>query len=135
MQTKKYVIAGVAGAMLIAAGSLPASAQYAPYESCGDLYNRTLSTYHAYGPHSPQYAQILQYYNVHCMGASLPPPALVDPGAAIVGGIIGGVVGGALSGGDRDIRSDRRHDRRDDRRHHRRDDSRDDRSHRGDWRR
>jgi hypothetical protein len=142
MQTKKNMMAGVTGVMLIAVGSLPASAQYSPYESCGDIYNRTLSIYHAYGPHSPQYAQILGYYNARCMGGSLAPPvytyappAPFDPGAAIVGGIIGGVVGSALAGGDRDTRSDRRHHRRDDRRHHHRDDRRDDGSHRGDWRR
>ena len=117
MLTHKRVIAGAAGALLIAAGSLPAAAQYAPYENCGDLYNRTMATYQTYGPQSPQYAQMLDYYGARCLaGSSAPPvysyvqPAPIAPGAAIVGGIIGGVVGGALSDHRRDDRWDRRRD-------------------------
>ncbi len=123
MLIKTPVIALAAGALLLAAGALPASAQYAPYESCTDLYARTMAAYQN-GPQSPQYAEMLNYYSERCLsGSSAAPaypygygyaqpyayqPAPIDPGAAIVGGIIGGVIGGALG----DDHPDRRFDRR-----------------------
>jgi len=119
MLIRQPVIALATGALLIAAGSLSASAQSAPGESCTDLYNRTTAAYQGYGPQSPQYAELLNYYNGRCQsGPSAVPaypsaqpyayqPAPIDPGAATVGGPIGGAIGGASDsdrGGHRDHR-------------------------------
>jgi hypothetical protein len=130
----KPVIAIAAIALLIAARAPPATAQYDP---CGDLYNRTMAIYQTYGPHSPQYAEMLQHYSAQCLGGSPGPyyaqPAPIDPGAAIIGGVIGGaVLGGVLAGRHRDHdRRDRRFDGRRDRRFDGRHDGR--RDHRERW--
>lgn len=127
---------GIAAALLISAAAAPASAQFAPYENCGDLYNRTMAAYQTFGPQSPQYAQMLNDYSGRCLGGGPPPgypyaqpgppgpypygqPGPIDPSGAIVGGIIGGVVGGALSDHDRrEHRRPHREDRRDRRDRH-----------------
>ena len=103
MLTTKPRVALAAGALLVAT-ALPAAAQYAPYASCTDLYNRTMAVYQAYGAQSPQYAQMLDYYSRSCLsGASVAPayPYYYEPdaGAAIMGGVIGGaVLGGIVAG-------------------------------------
>jgi hypothetical protein len=127
MSIKKPLIGLGAGALLLAAGALPVSAQYAPGGECIDMYNRTMAAYQ-YNPQSAQYADLLNQYSGRCLSGSSAAPAYspgyaqpyyaqpVDPGAAIVGGIIGGALSGALRD-DRDWRGDRygyRH--RDDRR-------------------
>jgi len=91
-------------------------------ESCPSMYNRMMGIYQA-NPYSPEYAQMLPYYNSHCAsGASYQPsqpqpypgpaysqyqqpeyqqpapygygPAPIDPAAAIVGAAI---IGGAIA--------------------------------------
>ena len=123
MLIKKPVIALAAGALLVAAGALPAAAQYAGGD-CTDMYNRTMAAYQGYGPQSPQYAELLNHYNGRCLSGSSAAPASsygdaqpyyaqpyyaqpVDPGAAIVGGIIGGALSGALGDDRGDWRGDR----------------------------
>jgi hypothetical protein len=58
----------VAGIVLLASGALPASAQ----RSCVGLYNETMSVRQAYGPSSPQYAEIVNRYNARCAAAAAP---------------------------------------------------------------
>ena len=48
MSVKKSVLAFAASVLLIAAGSLPTAAQYAPPE-CTDLYNRSMAAYQSAG--------------------------------------------------------------------------------------
>src|ERR1044071_8179871 len=67
--TGKLVAASMAAAMSILAGSsLPSSAQ----RGCVALYNETNSVREAYGPYSPQYAEIVNRYNARCGRSAAP---------------------------------------------------------------
>jgi hypothetical protein len=104
MSLKHPALAIAAAALCVVVGSTAVSAQ----ESCGDLYNRVMGTYQTLGPQSPQYDQMLNYYNARCLsGSSTMPyqtpyayqqPTPIDPGAAFLGGVVGGVLGEALEG-------------------------------------
>jgi hypothetical protein len=101
MSVRKAVAVLGAGILLLANSATPASAQN---DTCIDVYNHSMGAYQTYGPQSPQYAEILNYYSARCLAGSSAPPAYaytpyaIDPGAAIAGGIIGGAaLGSALS--------------------------------------
>src|SRR5215208_5415977 len=67
--TRKLVTSLAAGIVLLATGTLPASAQ----RSCGDLYNQTITVRQTYGPASPQYAEIVNRYNARCAASQAAP--------------------------------------------------------------
>jgi hypothetical protein len=110
MINKVSAIAISAVALSAVLGSTAVQAQ----ESCPAMYSHMMGIYQA-NPYSPEYAQMLGYYNSRCLsGASYqspqqpyPDPAYsqyqqpapygyVDPGAAIVGAAI---IGGAIAAG------------------------------------
>jgi len=66
MSVRKSVTAMIAGILLVAGGALPASAQ----RSCADLYSRMMT---AYQSGSPQYAEMLNYYNARCAASPAGP--------------------------------------------------------------
>jgi hypothetical protein len=69
MSIRTSVTAIIAGILLLAVGALPASAQ----RSCADVYNRMMA---AYQSGSPQYTELLNYYNARCAAS----PAAGQPG-------------------------------------------------------
>jgi hypothetical protein len=109
MSMKQPAIVIAVAALFVGLGSASVSAQ----ENCGFQYQRVMQ---AYQTQSPQYGQMLDYYNARCLSGSstMPYPAPyayqttyayqtpyayqpVDPGAAFLGGVVGGVLGGALA--------------------------------------
>src|SRR3954453_7374383 len=58
--TRRSVLSAIAAVLLLASGSLTASAQ-----SCGEFYKRVMGAYQA---GSPQYAEMLERYNARCGG-------------------------------------------------------------------
>jgi hypothetical protein len=109
MSLKQQTIAIAAAALFVGLGSASVSAQ----ENCGFQYQRVMQ---AYQTQSPQYGQMLDYYNARCLSGSSATPyqtpyayqttyayqtpyayQAVDPGAAFLGGVVGGVLGGALA--------------------------------------
>ena len=119
MSIKQPAIAVAVAALFVGLGSVSVPAQ----ENCGSQYQRVMQ---AYQMQSPQYGQMLDYYNARCLSGSSPMPyqtpyayqapyayqqPTVDPGAAFLGGVVGGVVGEALEGDRRDRRYDDRWNR------------------------
>jgi hypothetical protein len=99
MSIKQQAIAVAIAALFVGVGSASVSAQ----ENCGVQYQRVMQ---AYQTQSPQYGQMLDYYNARCLSGAYQttyayqtPYAYqaVDPGAAFLGGVVGGVLGGALA--------------------------------------
>jgi hypothetical protein len=106
MSIKQPAIAVAAAALFVGLGSVSVPAQ----ENCGSQYQQVMQ---AYQMQSPQYGQMLDYYNARCLSGSSAMPyqtpyayqapyayqqPTVDPGAAFLGGVVGGVVGEALEG-------------------------------------
>jgi hypothetical protein len=106
MSIKQPAIAVAVAALFVGLGSISVPAQ----ENCGSQYQRVMQ---AYQMQSPQYGQMLDYYNARCLSGSSAMPyqtpyayqapyayqqPTVDPGAAFLGGVVGGVVGEALEG-------------------------------------
>src|ERR1700693_6204956 len=98
MPFKRYSIIIAAATLGVALGSASVSAQ----ESCGNLYNRVMSSYQTYGPQSQEYTRISNYYSARCLAGSSAAPSYpypyqspyayqqpVDPGAAFLGGLVG----------------------------------------------
>jgi hypothetical protein len=118
MSIKQPAIAMAIAALFVGIGSASVSAQ----ENCGLQYQRVMQ---AYQMQSPQYGQMLDYYNARCLSGSSAMPYQtpyayqapyayqtpyayqqpIDPAAALLGGMVGGVVGEALEG-DRSRRYD-----------------------------
>ena len=68
MSINQSAIAIAAAALFAAVGSTAVSAQ----ENCGSLYQRVMQ---AYQMQSPQYGQMLDYYNARCLSGGSSQPA------------------------------------------------------------